>query len=168
MRCEHHEILMEDTKITSHEPEAKSRGVYTSSFSVHCSVDCTAVYLHRSHMSDSRCISISCLCLTCLSWKFFLSPKNNSRAAPAYQKPGKNSPRSEQSQNGFTAVILLKHFQRKQWWWQAKFCFQLYELNSIHCSTARKTTKQNNPAAKQVRRAGTWLLTRKTFWNVSS
>lgn len=130
-----------------------------------CSVDCTAVHLHRSHMSGSKCISIPCLRLTCLSWKFFLSPKNNSSTAPAYQKPGKNSLHSEQSQNGFTVVILLKQFQRKQQWWQAKFCFQLYELNSIHCSKAKK---KNNPTTKQVRRANTWLLTRKILWNVSS
>lgn len=43
---------------------------------------------------------------------------------------------SEQSPNGFTVTIIW-NTESKQWWWQAKFCFQLYELNSIHCNTAK-------------------------------
>jgi len=34
-------------------------------------------------------------------------------------------------------------FERKQRCWQAKFCFQLHELNSIHCSTTKKTGTEN-------------------------
>lgn len=51
-------------------------------------------------------------------------------------------------------------FERKQWWWQAKFCFQLYELSSIHCSTAKNRYREQ--------KVGSWPGRYFEAWDVSS